>query len=232
MALTAADVQFWLALKAAKQLPINPAVLEIGEANWYGDVNPRDLVAQGIFDGSALAAAMATPEPAFVVAKLFYQTVLGYRFILAIDKHGTRESLQYDLNQPLPMESAAKFEVVINTGTGEHVFDQRQLFQSIHDHTAVGGLMVHAAPFTGWLDHGFYCYQPCFWRDLAAANGYTVVDVAHFTMAANDFVRLPATLDAVPRAEINTMLYIAFRKVNDDAFRVPIQGRYQGAIPT
>jgi hypothetical protein len=65
-----------------------------------------------------------------------------------------------------------QFHVVINSGTAEHVFNACQFFKTVHERTFPGGLMIHAFPFVGWLDHGFYNFNPTLIADLAAANQY------------------------------------------------------------
>ena len=43
--------------------------------------------------------------------------------------------------------------------------------------------MLHCMPFLGWVDRGFFNFQPTFYWDLAEANGYHVVA---FLFQAND----------------------------------------------
>jgi hypothetical protein len=231
MALTSGDYKLWRDLKAAGHIPPRPRVLEIGQANWWGDVPLDQLRADGVevpiaFDG----------EHAFHVARAFYKHVLDFSEIVAIDKHGTAEAIDLDLNSPLPLDlvpnrplsaEARRFDIVINTGTAEHVFNQCQLFASIHDATKAGGLMVHAAPLDGWHDHGFYRYEPCFWRDLATANGYRLVYALLWGRPPAPAPIELGHLDAVPRSEGDSILHTVWRKYAAGAFRVPMQGRYR-----
>ncbi len=196
MALTAGDVTFWAELARLGAIPPAPHVLEIGQANWYGDVPPP----AGCED--------ACP---FAVARKWYRKVLGYQSIIAIDMHG-RDALALDLNKPLPLSADVTFDLIINTGTLEHVFDQRQAFQTIHERCKTGGLMVHAAPTAGWKDHGFYVYSPCLFTDLARANAYEWVfaQAYEFGQGTGD-----------------VMQYSALRKAWDVPFRVPQQKKYR-----
>lgn len=195
MALTAADVALWDTLTALGVIPACPRVLEIGEANWFGDMPPPE----GCQD-----------ECAFNVARKFYKKVLNYARIMAVDLNG-KTALPLDLNQPLPLDRDQVFDVIINSGTAEHVFDQRQLMQTIHERCTVGGLMVHAVPWKGWNNHGFYCFQPCFFADLARANHYALVH--------------QSVWQSGQAAEPDVMAYMALRKVKDEPFRVPMQSR-------
>lgn len=82
-----------------------------------------------------------------------------------------------DLNfDRLPPEHANRYDVVINFGTTEHIFNQWNSFEIMHDATKVGGVMYHQLPMSAYLDHGYYCYTPLFFKELAEANGYEIVD--------------------------------------------------------
>ncbi|MGZ0080396.1 hypothetical protein [Methylomonas sp. YC3] len=83
-----------------------------------------------------------------------------------------------DLNfDPLPAEDYERFDVVLNFGTTEHVFNQWNSFSIMHDALKVGGVLYCVLPASGYLDHGYYCYTPLFFRDLANANGYEILDM-------------------------------------------------------
>lgn len=87
-------------------------------------------------------------------------------------------NLVVDLNFfSVPPEMKEKYGLVLNFGTTEHVFNQANCFQVIHDFTAVGGMMFHQVPSTGCVDHGYFVYCPQFFVDIARANGYDVVDI-------------------------------------------------------
>jgi hypothetical protein len=203
MALTLGDVTMWEALTALGVIPPNPRLLEIGQANWYGDVP----VPEGCESPTGCR---------FEVARKWYDKLFAPRRVVSIDFQG-KDSLPYDLNEPLPMDERHLFDVIVNTGTAEHVFDQRQLMQTIHERCDVNGLMLHAVPWKGWEDHGFYCYQPCFFADLARANHYEVIHDVTWTCGTR-------TADS-PEVTENVMLYVAMRQTRREPFRVPLQGR-------
>ncbi len=201
MALTGGDVALWAELARLNAIPPRPRVLEIGEANWYGDVEAPD-------DCKAVCL--------FQTARNWYRKVLNYRSIVAIDLHG-RRALKLDLNEPLPMPPDVVFDIVINTGTAEHVFDQRRLFQTIHERAALNGLMVHAAPWQGWADHGFYSHQPCLYAELSRANGYEMLYGLAWAQGE---------ADCAGQAVANVTFYVALKKLRDGPFKVPTQHRY------
>ena len=86
-----------------------------------------------------------------------------------------------------------KFDVVTNQGFSEHVFNQASVFECIHHICKPHGLMVHVLPCQGWADgegwgHGFYQYQPNFFRHLATANNYSLIDMQLSTFSPSDLM--------------------------------------------
>ena len=61
-----------------------------------------------------------------------------------------------------------------NFGTTEHVANQVNTFGVIHDLTAPDGLMLHAIPMQGMLNHGLFNYTPKFFWMLGRSNGYRI----------------------------------------------------------
>lgn len=221
MAITTGDYLLWKLLGERGRLPDKPSVIEIGEANWYGDVPLADLHRDYCVSYNC---------DLFQLAKDYYRAVLDYRLLRSIDLSGTESALRYDLNRPLP-EHLPQFDVLINTGTLEHVFDQRQVWQSCHELTAPGGLMVHVAPMAGWFNHGFYTVQPTLLADLAAANSYTLEAIVF----SENFRPRETTIKELSHGSEpyggNCMLHWAWRKQDRNTmFQVPYQGYYTGAL--
>jgi hypothetical protein len=245
MALTAVEYHLFRTLRATGALPPRPHVLELGESEWYGDV--PETVLQDAIDAesdparrAALhasvreALASGAPRQAFSLAKCFYAIFLDYGAISAIDFHGTPAARKIDLNYPV--ELAERFHIVIDIGTAEHVFNVFQFFKTCHELTRPGGLMIHANPFRGWLEHGFYNFNPTFYWDLAAANGYDMVMLLYSEIDPLKVIQLDARESAVALARdgalgANAMLHCVLQKPDRDRpFAVPLQGFYAGTI--
>lgn len=83
-----------------------------------------------------------------------------------------------DLNTAsLPAHYAETFDIVLNFGTTEHIFNQYNAFNVMHDAMKPGGICFHQVPYIGWLDHGYFIYHDQFFTDLAAANAYEILDL-------------------------------------------------------
>jgi hypothetical protein len=220
MAITKTHYELLKLLKERGELPTQMcSVLEIGEANVYGDW------------------VCEHPGDDFQKAKAIYRELFHCMEVGSIDGDPSRDwGLKLDLNkhhsEPFPGKT---FDVSFNHGTAEHIFDIGNVFRTMHDATAVGGLMIHECPFTGWLDHGFYCLQPTLFWDVARVNNYQVVLFAteHLqTQTYQLWESREAILEARRVGELldNLMLFVALRKTVEAPFKVPIQGVYSGQV--
>jgi hypothetical protein len=119
----------------------------------------------------------------------------------------------WDLNEPLSGDVLEQinppFDVVTDFGTGEHVFDQAQVWRTIHYLTKRGGFIVFDRPHHGYPDHCFYNLHATLVHDLAAANAY-------------DLIRFEAA-----STKRGALLRGVFRKTRDGIFENPQQGRYE-----
>src|SRR5437868_881623 len=93
-------------------LPRGGDLLELGEAQWYGDVGLDDLRAdilqfaappmqQTLLAQLGEAAKSKHRDVSWDIAKIFWQTFLQPSSMTAIDFHGTETALKLDLNFPV-----------------------------------------------------------------------------------------------------------------------------------
>lgn len=170
----------------------------------------------------------------FASTQAFYES-LGFTYT-ALDVNTDMGAIVVDLNET---GHGLKADLVTNNGTSEHIFDQRACFQNAHEMST--GLMLHVLPFTPWLNHGFYNYNPILFRDLSAANDYEMV----FTAVANrskQWIELgdegfiekrPFQLGEhvrklLPGGEVFVISIL--RKGSNKPFRLPFQGKYKKDI--
>lgn len=82
----------------------------------------------------------------------------------------------HDLNVPLP-DGCPKFDVVIDSGTLEHVFDIPTSFKNIEKLLVKNGCFLCASPANNWLGHGMYQFSPeLFWSGLRSC-GFRINDM-------------------------------------------------------
>lgn len=143
----------------------------------------------------------------------WYKTI-GCGGYASIDANG-RATLKADLNDPLPARHESLFglfDLVTDFGTGEHIFNQAQVFMTLHGLAKPGGYIAIDRPCRGMEDHCFYSIHPTLLHDLAAANGYAIIHLEphEFGGGAN--------------------LLCVFRKESDAGFQVPNQGKYEAML--
>jgi hypothetical protein len=103
-----------------------------------------------------------------------FWTSLGFTYT-AIDYDGHRDSTALDLNtENVPDGLRGQFDLVVNTGTTEHIANQANAFRVIHDLAVLGGIMYHEVPAGSW-DHGLINYGPKFFLLLQQQNNYEQV---------------------------------------------------------
>jgi hypothetical protein len=152
-----------------------------------------------------MSGAVATP------AEPFYRN-LGCTRYVSVDGNG-RGTVTADLNLSLDRFKLGTFDLVTDFGTGEHIFDQAQVWRSIHDLTTPCGYIVIDRPTEGYSKHCFYLVTHALLQDIAAANDYRIV--------------LMKTVET-PRGALVRGIFQAPKDMK--AFCVPQQGRYQTSL--
>ena len=185
-------------------------------------------------------------EKAFTTKDFFL--ALGYDNYFSIDINGANNSYQFDLNQDLSeIKYFEKFDLVVNNGTGEHIFNQYSLLKNIHYLTKKNGVMLHIMPFLDWVNHGFYNFNPILYADLAAANNYKILDISlanrngaelsfqdkeklnimYEQVKPNYFSNFKKLLlDARKKLGENILLVAILEKIKANDFAIPLQGKY------
>ena len=178
-----------------------------------------------------------------------YFKSVGFKEYKSIDINGAYNSLQFDLNKNISETYSYndKYDLVINNGTGEHVFNQYALFLNFHNLTKLNGIMLNILPFIDWINHGFYNFNPIFFADLAASNNYEIIKIS---LANRDGAELklndenlsilfeqikPNRNDSkfekmidIAKTKLgkNILLVVITRKLSDNIFKIPLQGKY------
>lgn len=156
--------------------------------------------------GDQWMAGLKTPQ----IASEWYQRLGAGRYV-SLDGNGKATWAPVDLNRPVHI-TVDPFDLVTDFGTGEHIFDQAQVWRTVHDLTKPGGFIVFDRPAQGYKGHCFYLTDECLFRDIAAANGYKLIRLETGT---------------TPRGEL---IRGVFQRQNVAPFCVPQQGRYQASL--
>lgn len=209
-----------------------PSVIELGNQRFKTDKKLKEKVY------SILNIPSATPTS----VKEFYESI-GFHKYLAIDVNTEKDAIALDLNLDLKKEYNfdEQYDLVTNNGTGEHIFNQYTVFKNIHNLCKVNGIIIHNLPFTGYIDHGFYNFQPNLFVEIARSNKYQMKDLWIGSSDGDRIEKIDLNAgyyknnDFLKKFDMNNwnqnLLVVAImKKISNDEFRMPFQNIYDDAI--
>jgi len=239
------DLMWWCSLHKCRSLKDIKSVCDLGVQQLYA--------AQGaVFAETARTFVQLCGEPDVSLNDCQSSPDMWRRLkreIVSLDLVGSDYSLvRFDLNRDrVPTNLKNHFDFVTNTGTSEHILNQANCFEAIHDLTRIGGIMAHAVPFAGYENHGFFKYSMKFFTQIAKYNDYDCLDawasvdendiqpkpgVAGFFMDQVGMFRNARSGDQHPidfyrlkldeYRSLDACIYVALRKTRDRAFQVPV----------
>jgi SAM-dependent methyltransferase len=220
-----------MSLTNSGALPPESEICDIGATQLFGD---------GVMEGTksflsfySSRTAKATPPDKASEEKLqaianngFLGDLLllaGFKYTALDIFHGTNTVL-FDLNVHAPgPKLAGRFDLVMNFGTTEHVFNQYRAFQTIHDLTKVGGVIYHDLPMAGYLDHALFRYDPLFFRTVLPANGYELLE-QKISMGADRDVSDDLRKMGYDRAKyVDVGIEVIVRRLDSGPFKIPME---------
>jgi hypothetical protein len=171
-----AQLDEWLDAGIIPHLTPGDRIVELGDQMLYADTPPDPIIKfikrfKPSYDCTEIAAGL--PVNSFGVTyayEMWRRCGLDY---LSYDVTEAPHSKVFDLNfHAVPEEDRRTAMIVTNIGTTEHVANQLNAFQTIHDLLKTGGIAIHSVPFTGMLNHSFFNYHPKFFFSLIVNNRY------------------------------------------------------------
>lgn len=88
-----------------------------------------------------------------------------------------KADIVWDLNKPIPEELKTQFDVIIDGGTLEHVFNAWQAIENVNAMLKPFGRAYHLSPSSNYMDHGYFQFSPIFFKHYYEANGFDSVRV-------------------------------------------------------
>ena len=163
--------------------------------------------------------------------------MLGADQALALDYSDfERAEIVADLNQPLPDDLYGRFEVIVDSGTLEHIFDTRAALMNIGNMLRPQGRIIHMSPCNNYANHGFYQISPTLLIDYYRENGFKDVRAWVAAETAREYAASSWELyELDPRnqpvlmmsRERLTALVVAEKQENSTVDQVPMQSYYQ-----
>ena len=97
----------------------------------------------------------------------------------------TRVTLKHDLNHPIPKRYTETQDIVIDSGTLEHIFNFPQALINISEMLKIGGFIFHFLPANNQLEHGFHQFSAETLLGWYKENGYDIKCAYYSTQDKN-----------------------------------------------
>jgi hypothetical protein len=173
-----------------------------------------------------------TPQETHISDVVFFR-LLGLAEVHALDCSDFEgATVVHDLNVPVPAELWNRFDLIVDGGTLEHVFDVRQSLANIGRMLTTGGRIIHVSPTNNWVNHGFFQFSPTLFYDYYAANGFVELrgflaehDPYRLTSHPWEFFEVGVEGRLASRQGLMTV-FVAQKAAQATADRVPLQSHY------
>jgi SAM-dependent methyltransferase len=133
--------------------------------------------------------------------------ILGAKEIVSVDNSDFEgAAFLHDLNERFPEKMHGRFDVVIDGGTLEHVFDFASALRYVLELLAPGGHFIAMPPANQNMGHGFYQFSPeLFFRVFSPENGFRLRKIILYDAWKADAVFYEVKDPAlVGRVEVNS----------------------------
>ncbi|MBL8348992.1 MAG: class I SAM-dependent methyltransferase [Burkholderiaceae bacterium] len=143
-----------------------------------------------------------------------------------------------DLNLPLADDAllARRYDLLLDSGTLEHVFDVKEALFNTASLVRPGGKVVHLNPVQGYCNHGFVLMQPTLYFSFYEANGFAlrycgILEYLDEQQRSARLVPVPADYNNLRFASASDSLVVVVAERLDDRprsrFEVPMQAFYR-----
>ena len=111
-----------------------------------------------------------------------YFTALGCKHT-SIDLNMKDGAIPIDLRESIKANDVhslvATADIILDSGTSEHVEYQYMNWKNLYDITKTGGVFIHCLPRVGfWENHCEYKFDIDFFEQLAQANNYEIIELS------------------------------------------------------
>lgn len=135
----------------------------------------------------------------------------------------------HDMGEPVPDSLVGKYDIVIDGGTTEHIFDIACALFNCAKMVKLNGYIYHDVPMN-MLNHGFFNFNPTLLCDFYEDNGF---ETSGCIAAMTGMTDTPQMFDLPPVKRFKVeggeavMLYIAQKKEARTHYVKPIQRKYR-----
>ncbi|MCX5805039.1 MAG: class I SAM-dependent methyltransferase [Proteobacteria bacterium] len=158
---------------------------------------------------------------------------LGFESIGSMDYNDYEQcTIIHDLNKDVPNELHNKYDLILDSGTSEHIFNFPKVLENYNKMLKVGGRIIHGLPSSNHVDHGFYMFSPTVFYDYYLANKWDVIESVFFKYYRQHDTKLwkiykytPGCLDDFSFGGLKGMygIFFIFRKTINSTFNAAVQ---------
>ena len=137
----------------------------------------------------------------------------------------------HDMNLPIPDQWKGAYDIIIDCGTIEHVFNIQQAFWNINDFTGPGGTVFHLSP-VNILEHGFVNLNATLLDDFYSQAGWSRAELCYVIRPVEDvgenviFSKVPPSSYETPPGNHYIGLLGRYEKRGTTKNVTPKQGLY------
>jgi len=151
---------------------------------------------------------------------------MGAKEIISVDRSDFEgATLLHDLNSPFPESLKGSFDLVVDAGTLEHIFDFPSALKHCLELVSLGGHFIAITPANQWMGHGFYQFSPeLYFRVFTAENGFRLRKIILFDIFKTDApfyeVKDPAVIGM--RVQLNSPKLVMMAVLAEKIAEVPV----------
>jgi hypothetical protein len=145
--------------------------------------------------------------------------VIDRRLVAAVDQ-------EVDLNFPLPTCHRFAYDMVLDSGTTEHVFNVGQVFVNVALALRTSGIVYHCNPLA-MFNHGYWNISPVAYHDFYKANGFEILRIDQQRRGA--FFPLEHEARFKMENDGKALMVCVARKIVDpgETISFPMQSKYE-----
>lgn len=175
----------------------------------------------------------------FVSDECFFRAV-GFDALDSMDENAFEHcTLVHNLNQDVAVHLHGRYDVIVDAGTMEHVFNTAKVLENCWRMLKVGGRMIHYTPTNGCVEHGFYMFSPTLLHDYYTANKWNIISqflIEHRAGWRGESWRVyeytPEGIEALPIGALNGvwMTFVIAEKQQDSSFNATVNQGYYARV--
>ena len=147
---------------------------------------------------------------------------MGSKEVASVDASDYEDAtIIHDMNHPINQKHKNTFDIVLDSGTLEHVFNFPIAMQNCMELVNEKGYFIGIYPCNNFFGHGFYQFSSeLFYRTLSTENGFEIKDVVIFVDEPDtSFYSVPDTSEQYSRIQYTNSkpvyIYVLAQKIKE-----------------